>query len=795
MHKLLLFLFLIITQFIHASELKYSRARIWFDGKPAYILAATGIDLSEGEYQKGKWFSSDFSEREILEIRKTGFRVEILIDDVKSFYRNRNNNTLKTSSVGTPCGIPAPEYPVPSHFHLGSMGGFYTYNEMLDIVDSMALLYPNLISAKQSIDATNTIENRPIYYLKISDNPNTDETEPEVLYDAVHHAREPESMTSLIYYMWYLLENYASDTAIKALVDNTEMYFIPCVNPDGYIYNEQTDPNGGGQWRKNRRDNLDGEFGVDLNRNYGYEWGYDTIGSSLNTFSNTYRGTSAFSEPETQAMRNFMNTRHFSLALNYHTFGSHHIIPWGYIPNLLTPDSLELQTFGEAVTRFNNYHVGTTNQTLNYLVNGVADDWMYGEQVSKAKIYSMTPEIGTNFDGFWPASNRIIPLSQENVYANLTLAKLAGRYGIVNHNEPRYVSQISNQFVFNFQQLGLDTSGTCTISIVPLTSNFASVGSPVTISNLSVLQSVADSISFNLVSSISQAEEIRYAVVANNGLYNFTDTISQLYGTNTTVFYDSANTFLSWSAFPSSFWGTTDEDYVSAPYSITDSPYNIYQPNANDPLTINNPINLTGSMDARLTFWAKWNFEAGVDYAQVLASSDMGINWTPLCGKYTVPGTSLQAQGEPLYNASRFDWVKEEMDLSDYLGQSILIRFLLISDVGQELDGFYFDDLSVETIPINTGLASISDSKIKLSQAYPNPAEESTVINFSNVPEGSVFFVYNTLAQKVFQLTIKQSSGKINLLIENFSNGLYNYCIRTSDGKQSSSHKFLVTKN
>ena len=67
--------------------------------------------------------------------------------------------------------------------------------------------------------------------------------------------------------MWYLLENYETDTEIKTLVDNTALYFIPIINPDGYIFNESTNPNGGGFWRKNRKDNGNDTFGVDLNRN------------------------------------------------------------------------------------------------------------------------------------------------------------------------------------------------------------------------------------------------------------------------------------------------------------------------------------------------------------------------------------------------------------------------------------------------------------------------------------------------------------------------------------------------
>ena len=72
--------------------------------------------------------------------------------------------------------------------------------------------------------------------------------------------------------MWYLLENYATNADIKATVDNTELFFVPCVNPDGYVYNQTTNPNGGGMWRKNRRNNGT-SFGVDINRNYGYNWG------------------------------------------------------------------------------------------------------------------------------------------------------------------------------------------------------------------------------------------------------------------------------------------------------------------------------------------------------------------------------------------------------------------------------------------------------------------------------------------------------------------------------------------
>ena len=96
------------------------------------------------------------------------------------------------------------------------------------------------------------------------------------------------------------------------------MFFVPCLNPDGYIYNEEEDPNGGGMWRKNRRDHPNSNnFGVDLNRNYSYGWG--TTGISFTTNSDVYGGTGAFSEPETQALRWLVENYDFETACNAHS--------------------------------------------------------------------------------------------------------------------------------------------------------------------------------------------------------------------------------------------------------------------------------------------------------------------------------------------------------------------------------------------------------------------------------------------------------------------------------------------
>lgn len=302
-YLLLFFAFIVANSFAQTIQTeKYSRIKIYTDEVGIVQLAQAGLAVDHGEMKKGFWFISDFSETEIAIIKEKGFTYDVQIDDVKQFYKDQNkpefqkNETTPVSTMSIGCTVP-PTYATPTNFTLGSMGGFYTYAEILWHMDNLATLFPTLVKAKTPISATNTIEGRPLYWMKISDNPNVDESEPEVLYNSAHHAREPGSVSQLIMYMYYLCENYSTNPEAQYLVNNSEMYFIPLVNPDGYVRNETTDPSGGGMWRKNRRNN-GGSYGVDINRNYGYQWAYDAIGSSPSGWSETYRGTAAFSEAE-----------------------------------------------------------------------------------------------------------------------------------------------------------------------------------------------------------------------------------------------------------------------------------------------------------------------------------------------------------------------------------------------------------------------------------------------------------------------------------------------------------------
>ncbi|MEO0649114.1 MAG: M14 family zinc carboxypeptidase, partial [Planctomycetota bacterium] len=192
-------------------------------------------------------------------------------------------------------------------FGQGSMGGYWTWDEVVSVLDQLHAAFPGITTPKFSIGKT--LEGRDIWALKVSDAPNVDEDEPEVRYDSMHHSREPQGMQTSFWFLIHTLETYGTDPLSTYLVDERELFFVPVVNPDGYVYNQQIAPGGGGLWRKNRRNNGDGTTGVDLNRNYPFQWGFDNFGSSPSTDSVTYRGPSPASELETQSMVQFMDQR------------------------------------------------------------------------------------------------------------------------------------------------------------------------------------------------------------------------------------------------------------------------------------------------------------------------------------------------------------------------------------------------------------------------------------------------------------------------------------------------------
>jgi len=243
---ILLFSSVLLSQSEENVE-KYSKIKITIQDKSDLKeLQQAGLSL-EGMRLEENYDELILNEREIMKLDVLGYSYQILIEDMTKYYQERNK---RSEAEMRELERKIDKKSQSSGFGFGSMGGFYTFDEVVAELDSMRMLYPNLITAKASIGST--IEGRTIWAVKISDNPEIDENEPQLFYNSLVHAREPEGMMALIYFMYYLLENYSSDPEVNYLVDNREFYFVPVINPDGYGYNQQTNHNGGGMWRKNR---------------------------------------------------------------------------------------------------------------------------------------------------------------------------------------------------------------------------------------------------------------------------------------------------------------------------------------------------------------------------------------------------------------------------------------------------------------------------------------------------------------------------------------------------------------
>ena len=220
-----------------------------------------------------------------------------------------------------------------------------------------------------------TFEGRPILAVKIGP-PDDSPTRPNVLFLGTHHAREWISTAVAMKLIRWLADS--GGAAITA----HDVWVIPVENPDGYQYTFTTDR----LWRKNRRPNAGGTYGVDPNRNYPAFWGVDDAGSSGNEIAETYRGTTPASEAETQGVMAFHAAHPPVVSLSYHSYSGLVLYPWGFRAGQLAPDLPRFQALAgtdlvPAVTdsvpgsSLDHYHPGPGWNL--YTTNGEYTDWAY----------------------------------------------------------------------------------------------------------------------------------------------------------------------------------------------------------------------------------------------------------------------------------------------------------------------------------------------------------------------------------------------------------------------------------
>ena len=775
MRNLLVVILSLLFLGLQAQPETYQKIRIDLSNNSLQQIAMLDIPLDAGILKEGHFIELELSLAEVERLQNAGFEVTVLIEDLSSFYRERAMAEDDLRIVRNP----ADEFPVPENWEYGSMGGFYTYEEVLDKLDFMAEQWPDLITVKTPINEDLPSHNgNPLWWVKISDNPNENENEPEVLSTALHHTREGIGVQQMIYFMLHLLENYQTDEHVQTIVNSRELYFVPILNPDGYLYNEQTDPNGGGMWRKNRRNN-GGTWGVDINRNYGFMWGMDNNGSSPNPSSETYRGPEAFSEPETQNIKQFVEEHEFMIALNYHSYSNLLLYPWGFTEDPC-PDDAIFHAHATLMTRDNKYVYGPGSSTI-YPTNGGSDDWMYGETENKNQVFAYTPEVGGSGDGFWPSINRIIPLCQENMIQNFYAAWLSGSFGKITETTDPVISEKTFYLTFDLQRLGFGETENWTVSVVPISENIIETGEPLTFGAIEMLETLSDSIPITLASDIYSGDTLQMLLQLDNGEFVTTDTLVKFYGTTSVLFEDDAEDLENWT---SSKWNNTTTDFHSPVASITDSPNGDYSNNENNIITLNNPVEVPNTSMALLRFWAKWEIEYDWDYVQLQVRENGVGNWIALEGIYTRAGSSNQATGEPLYDGSQ-SWVQETIDLTAFAGQSIELRFVLRSDGYVTEDGFYFDDMEILVLDIETDLEAYESNHKKFSY-FPNPAKDYlTLIIDQALNEEVTIQLFDLNGRQLQSWQIQEGQKRIKLSLTALPAGTYVLQLKAFDFLQT----------
>lgn len=317
---------------------------------------------------------------------------------------------------------------------------YLTVAEAEQLMDQAVAMYPGLA---HKVDISTlpggqlSHQGRHLFALKVSDNAAVDEDEPAIVLAAQHHARELNSPIMVTGAWTRILAAYATDPALRSVVDGYELWFVPIVNPDGveHVWNVDS------FWRKNRRNN-GSNFGVDLNRNYPFLWGL--CGASTSTGSDTYRGPSAGSEPETQTMRNLVALLRPEVYLDFHSYGREVLRMWAPCANVDPVMAAFQQRYADDLRAPMSY--GTRDPSASgeapedHYASGGTLSFLTEVSTSFQPVYSSTV---TEEARVWPGIQRALttwrPAVRGHVRSTLGLAPLEATItfapNLLNHGE------------------------------------------------------------------------------------------------------------------------------------------------------------------------------------------------------------------------------------------------------------------------------------------------------------------------------------------------------------------------
>ena len=367
--------------------------RAYFEDEATGRDIATTFEPIESDYAKG-YVVLSLSAEEYTRLRAEGQDLGVRVEIDEAATKEQSDLLNQLNSV---------QDDAISLQSIPRFSCYRTVEETFGTARDIAAEYPDLASwddVGNSWDKTQSQGGYDIQVLKLT-NKNTGGDKPKAFITSAIHAREYSTAELMTRFAEYLVENYGSDPDVTWILDTSEVHLMLQTNPDGRKIAE-----GGVLWRKNTNDNYcsGGLEGADLNRNFDFEW--NTGGSSPDQCNQTYHGPSAASEPEVQAVQNYMldnfaDNRGSSptaaapadtpgLYIDVHSSGKLMLWPWGG-RETPAPNGTALQTLGRKLAYFND-HLPQQSVGL-YPTSGTTNDFSYGE----LGIASLTFELGTEF--------------------------------------------------------------------------------------------------------------------------------------------------------------------------------------------------------------------------------------------------------------------------------------------------------------------------------------------------------------------------------------------------------------
>lgn len=348
--------------------------------------------------QQGGTLDVRLTPEALKELASSKIPYTVLIDDVQRLIDNERARVrvpMRPRGPGAGAGVLDPFFD--DYRDLATVSGY---------VDTLVGLRPDIATR---LSVGQTVESREIFAMRIAGPEVSAGSKPAVVIMAAQHSREWVTVASAMYFADRLVRTYDTDAQVRRLLGNLEFYIIPVANPDGYVITHTTNR----LWRKNRRVNADGSIGVDMNRNWAFQWG--GLGSSATTTSETYRGTSAFSEVETQAIRDFVLARsNTAMFFDVHSYSQLILEPyaWDFSLPLSTRSYVQISSAMQAAmhaSSLTDFRAGETYRTI-YPASGGSLDWAEGSQGLLGISYELRD---TGQFGFVLPADQLVPAAIE----------------------------------------------------------------------------------------------------------------------------------------------------------------------------------------------------------------------------------------------------------------------------------------------------------------------------------------------------------------------------------------------